>query len=229
LSSDEPAPGAAIIFDLDGTLADSELAHERALRAAAESRGMTFTHDWFRANCVGVGERGCFRMLATIHGAPMTDEMLSELVAIKLGRFLEAVEDGGVPAYPGAAELVAAVAAEVPVGVCSGSSRESVEPVLARMGISGLLRAVVTSGDVKRPKPAPEAYLLAARRLGAPPGRCVAIEDSPTGIASARSAGVSVAAVEHSFPRDRLARADAVAPTIAALSPAGLLALARRG
>jgi beta-phosphoglucomutase len=219
-----PTPGdTAVIFDLDGTLADSELAHERALLAAAQARGMTFSHEWFRDNCVGVGERGCFRMLAALHAVEMTDALLAELVALKLERFLAAVKEGQVPAYPGAVELVFGAAERARVAVCSGSSRESIGPVLGRLGLTGVLRAVVTSGDIALPKPDPEAYLLAAARLRVPPEQCVALEDSPTGIASAKAAGMRVVAVEHSFPRERLAGADEVVATIAGLSVEQLL------
>lgn len=219
-----PDPAHAVVFDLDGTVADSEAAHERALRAAAETRGMTFTPEWFRENCVGVGERGCFRMLAVRYGLPLSSELLGELVARKLESFLGIVAAGGVPAYPGALELVRGVAAKAPVAVCSGSSRGSVGAVLGRLGLDdGTLGATVTSDDISRPKPDPEAYLLTAARLGVPPARCIAIEDSPTGLTSARRAGMRVIAVEHSYPRERLDGVDAVVRTIGELSPELLL------
>ena len=209
----------AVIFDLDGTLADSELAHERALRAAAEIRGMTFTPEYFRARCVGLGEAGCFRMLAEEHGIAMDDALLAELIAAKLERFTEAVGGGGVAPHPGAVELVERVAgAGLPIAVCSGSSRGSVGPMLAAIGLADRFEIVVTSNDVTHHKPHPEGYLLTAARLGMAPAACVAIEDSPTGIAAAVASGMPVIAVEHSFPRDRLPGATAFARSIGDLT-----------
>jgi HAD superfamily hydrolase (TIGR01509 family) len=212
------------VFDLDGTLAESEAAHERALRAASETIGITFTHEYFRDHCVGVGERACFRMLASEHGIDLESEDVERLVASKLAAFLQEVGRGAVQAYPGAADLVRRAASRVPIAVCSGSNSASVSAMLEAIGIAPVLSAVVTSDDISRPKPDPEAYLLAAARLGARPSRCVAIEDSPTGIESARRAGLRVVAVAHSLPRARLVAADALADAIAHLDIDDLLA-----
>lgn len=204
----------AVIFDLDGTLADSELAHERALRAAAETRGMTFTHEYFRERCVGVGESGCFRMVAREHGVELEPGVLEELISKKLGCFREAVPDGGVVAQPGAVELVRACRAVMPVALCTGSSRESLEIMLGAIGLADAFGVVVTSSDVPAPKPDPAGYLLAASRLGLGPGACVAVEDSPTGVEAAARAGVRVIGVAHSFPGERLVGADLVVARI---------------
>lgn len=204
----------AVIFDLDGTLADSELAHERSLRAAAETRGMTFTPEYFRARCVGLGEARCFHMLAEEHGLELSEDLLADLIAEKLVSFTEAAGAGGVVAHAGAVELVEAARAVMPVAVCSGSSRASVGPMLRAIGLEGRFEIIVTSCDVSRHKPDPEGYLLAARRLGVEPGACAAIEDSPTGVGAAVAAGMRVVAVEHSFAGDRLPGAHAVVPLI---------------
>lgn len=204
----------AVIFDLDGTLADSELAHERALLAAAQTRGMSFTPEYFRARCVGLGEAGCFRMLAEEQGVAMDDELLAALIADKLGRFVGAVGDGGVMPHPGAVELVHAAAERMPIALCTGSSQGSVGPMLDAIGLGSAFEVVVTSAEVRRSKPDPEPYLLTASRLGVDPARCCAIEDSPTGIASGVAAGLRVIAVGHSFGRDRLDGAHAFVPSI---------------
>ncbi|MCC7389562.1 MAG: HAD family phosphatase [Phycisphaerales bacterium] len=215
----------AVIFDLDGTLADSEVAHERALLTAARTCGMSFTPDYFRERCVGLGEAGCFRMLAAEQGVGLDDGLLGVLVARKLALFTEAVGAGGVVAHAGAVELVRAAGAVMPVAVCSGSSRASVEPMLRAIGLGEAFGVVVTSCDVVRHKPDPEGYLLAAGRLGVEPGACCAIEDSPTGIAAAVSAGMRVVAVGHSFGPERLAGAHEVVGSIAELTVARLRAV----
>lgn len=212
----------AVIFDLDGTLADSELAHERSLRAAAETRGMTFTHEYFRTRCVGLGEAACFRMLAGEQGVPMDDPLLAELIAVKLSRFGESVGGGGVVAHAGAAALARAAAGAMPAAVCSGSSAGSVGLMMRAIGLEDVFGVVVTSADVSRQKPDPEGYLLAAARLGVAPGACCAVEDSPTGVEAAVRAGMRVIGVEHSFGPERLGGAHRVVRSIGEITLAML-------
>jgi HAD superfamily hydrolase (TIGR01509 family) len=100
----------------------------------------------------------------------------------------------GLPLQPGAGPLLAGLAAAgVPCGLVTASSRAIMEAVLA---VTGLRFGVTVCGeDVRRPKPDPEPYLLAAAGLGVPPAGCVVLEDSPTGVAAARAAGCPVIAV----------------------------------
>jgi HAD superfamily hydrolase (TIGR01509 family) len=100
----------------------------------------------------------------------------------------------GVAPRPGALDLVERLRdARVPIAVASNSQREFVERTLASAGpLDGRFQAVVSAEDVERPKPAPDIYLEACRRLSAEPGRCAAVEDSPTGVAAAVAAGMYV-------------------------------------
>lgn len=209
----------AAIFDLDGTLANSELAHERALRAAAETRGLTLTTEKFHTRFVGLGEAACFRLLGEEQGLAVTDTVLAGLIATKLDRFLDEVRAGAVSPWPGALELVRRTASAMPVALCSGSSADSVGAILHAIGLDRAFGVVVTSGDVRRPKPDPEAYLLTAARLGVDPAACVAVEDSPTGIASAKAAGLRVIGVEHSFPAAMLRGAHLTVRTLNEIQP----------
>ena len=107
----------------------------------------------------------------------------------------------GVPARPGALELLHAVReAGLPVGLASNSSREFVERVLAVAGLlDGHFDQILTADDVERPKPAPDLYLAACSALRVAPARTAALEDSETGVMSARAAGLFVVAVPY-FP-----------------------------
>jgi sugar-phosphatase len=127
---------------------------------------------------------------------------------------MEAVETRGLAAFAGAAARVAALGERWAVVT-------SCSPAVAtlRLRTAGLpLPAVfVTAADVSRGKPAPEPYLTAAARLGAAPGDCVVVEDSPTGIASGRAAGMAVVAVATTYPLAALSEAQARIPALAAL------------
>jgi HAD superfamily hydrolase (TIGR01509 family) len=95
----------------------------------------------------------------------------------------------------------------LPLGVATSSSRSEAEPMLRILGITDRFRAIVTSDEVKHSKPEPDSYLLAAERLGIAPEYCAAIEDSTTGVQSARQAGMTVLAVTNSLPAERLTAA----------------------
>src|SRR5690606_36880434 len=114
--------------------------------------------------------------------------------------------------YEGTLALIRAAAERCPVTVCSGSGRLSVEPVLRKLDLLNFLGAIVTADDVTRTKPDPAPYLLAASRLAVAPERCVAIEDTPTGVRSARAAACEVIGVAHTVPASSLAEAHRVVP-----------------
>lgn len=197
----------AIIFDLDGTLADSEPAHERAIRQVVEAEGMRVTPEQFVELCVGYGELPALRNIARANGRTLPEALLAELAARKQDVFEEDLKRTGVEAWPGAVDLVMKASEVGPAAVCSGSPRRTVVALLRAMGVMDVLGAVVSLDDVQRGKPDPEPYRLTAERLGCHPEDCVAIEDTPAGIASAVDAGLRVVAVGHSLDRSRLGRA----------------------
>jgi len=132
----------------------------------------------------------------------------------------------GVPPRPGAIELLDALAAaDTPIGLASNSSREFVERTLSTAGLlNGRFHCVVTADDVENPKPAPDLYLAACRELGADPGACAALEDSPPGVASAAAAGLFVIAVPY-FPDQTVPGASLLAGSLADPEVAGALGL----
>jgi HAD superfamily hydrolase (TIGR01509 family) len=128
-----------------------------------------------------------------------------------------------LPLLPGAVEAVRALGARWPLGLASSSNAPVIALVLERTGLDGVIRAWVSSEEVARGKPAPDVYLEAARRLGIPPERCVAVEDSSNGMRSAHAAGMAVVAVPmRAFPpaADALALASVTVEGIADVTPA---------
>jgi len=217
-----------VVFDFDGVVCDSEPLHERALRAAAESDGMGFTTETFREHFIGMGEVGCFRALAELHGRVLSGPEIAELSRRKVEAFGAVIDAEPPVPNRGACELIRAAAEAGAVALCSGSRRGEVVPILERLGVLGLFGAVVTADDVDEPKPDPAGYRLACARIGIAPGEAVALEDSPPGLIAARAAGLATAAVCHSYPRDRL-DADHIVERIDQLSIEVLLALATNG
>jgi HAD superfamily hydrolase (TIGR01509 family) len=185
---------AAVVFDNDGLLLDTEATWTRAEEALFERHGSSFTIEHKRGLIGTSRSTGAVKLEAMLdlpgRGTVLMDE-LHELV------MEEAL--GGAPPRPGALELLEAVRrAGLPVGLASNSARGFVERVLSVAGLlDGRFDAVVTADDVERPKPAPDLYLAACAALGAPPERSAALEDSPIGVAAAVAAGMFVIAVPY--------------------------------
>jgi HAD superfamily hydrolase (TIGR01509 family) len=124
-------------------------------------------------------------------GVPMEPAAISsETVARVAARY-----DQGPPLMDGAVEVVRELAGHWPLGLASSANRPMIELVLERSGLTGCFRTTVSSEEVARGKPAPDVYLEAAARLGVPPDRCAAVEDSANGLRSAAAAGMWVVAV----------------------------------
>lgn len=209
---------AAIVFDFDGVLVDSERLHCETMAEVMKGLGPPFDWAFYQENLMGLDDRGAFARLLERAGTEPSPEAVRRLVVRKAERFAALAGQGRVPAYPGAADFVRACAAAAPVGLCSGALRSDIEPVLASLGIADCFAETVTADDVERSKPDPASYrrcvqLLAARfpEAGIAPAACVAIEDTPDGIASARGAGLAVLGVASHLAPDRLLAAGASA------------------
>ena len=186
----------AVVFDNDGLLLDTEDAWTRAETVLFARHGSTFTSEHKR-ELIGTSPVTSAAKLEVMLDMPGRGaDLMGELHDLVMKETF-----AGVPPRPGAVELLEAVrAAGKPVGVASNSARAFVERVLSGAGLlDGHFDVVVTSDDVENPKPAPDLYLAACAALGAEPERAAALEDSATGVAAARAAGMFVVAVPY-FP-----------------------------
>jgi HAD superfamily hydrolase (TIGR01509 family) len=179
---------AAVLFDNDGLLLDTEVLWTRAEAQLFARFGQTFTIEHKREL---IGSSGPFAE-ATIErhlGQPgQGAALMAELHDLVMEEALR-----GVDPMPGAVELLDRL--EVPVGVASNSPRTFVERTLDVSGLRERFGCVLSADDVAHPKPAPDLYIALARALGADPRACVALEDSTTGVAAARAAGAFVIGV----------------------------------
>jgi HAD superfamily hydrolase (TIGR01509 family) len=208
----------AVIFDLDGVLVDSEQVWEDVRERLAVERGGRW-HERAQRDMMGMSSREWSRYMHERIGLRETPE---EINAEVVRRMLERYADGP-PWLPGALDAVRRLADAFPLGLASSSNRELIDAVLEAGGVSQLFRATVSSEEVGRGKPAPDVYLEAARRLGVTPERVAAVEDSESGIRSAKAAGMVVVAIPNAhFPPDAqaLADADVVLDSASSLTPA---------
>ena len=189
---------AAVIFDLDGVLVDSEQLWDDARRELVQERGGTWRPDATRA-MMGMSSLEWSRYVHDELHVDMAPEEISASVVERLQRLYRA----RLPLYPGAVETVAAVAERHRLGLASSSNREIIDLVLELADLRQFFEVTVSSEEVPRGKPAPDVYLEAARRLGVPAERCAAVEDSANGIRSAAAAGMKVVAIPNpEFPPD---------------------------
>jgi HAD superfamily hydrolase (TIGR01509 family) len=210
----------AVLFDMDGLLVDTEPLWFETESEVMARLGALWTKADQERLLGGSMEHtvGYLLAKATRPASPaevarwMTDGMLRRAAA------------GRVIIRPGARELLAEVAAEgIPYALVTGSQREFTEAVVASTGLN--FTVTVTGDDVSRPKPDPEPYRLAAKLLDAAPERCVALEDSPSGVTSATGAGCLVIAVPSLLPIPQ-APGRLVVPSLSDISLATLRALA---
>jgi HAD superfamily hydrolase (TIGR01509 family) len=201
---------AAVIFDNDGLTLDTEHTWTRAESALYARYGTEFTLDHKREMLGTSGERSALMMERHLGQPGRGDELRVELRELVHGE----LDGAGVEPMPGVIALLDALRDHgVPLGLATNSGREFATRALRAAGIYERFAAVVSAEDVERPKPAPDVYLAAAAELGAEPADCVALEDSETGVAAAKAAGMTVIGVP-SFPGIDLAEADLVVPSL---------------
>ena len=207
----------AVVFDLDGLLLDTEQVWDDVREGLVRERGGRW-HDRAQADMMGMSSTEWSSYLHEELGLAEPPEELNRIVVERM----EERYRQQLPLVDGAAEAVRRLAGRWPLGLASSSNRPLIDLALDLMGVAGLFRATVSSEEVDRGKPAPDVYLEAARRLGVKPEAAVAVEDSASGIRSAKAAGMGVVAIPNAhFPPadDVLELADVRLESLAALTP----------
>ena len=181
----------AVVFDCDGLLVDSEPCWTVAETELFARYGLSFTMD-YKAKLIGRSLPAAALVMAELFGEPQSSaaRLETELFAL-----VTEVVSAQAEAMPGAGELVAQIGNSVPVAVASNSPRALLDAALTRGGFTGVFPVSIAADEVSTPKPDPEMYHVACSRLGSNPERVLAFEDSMTGVASARAAGVRVVGV----------------------------------
>lgn len=195
----------AIVFDFDGVIADSERLHLKAFQDVLIPEGLPLSeHDYYE-RYLGYDDAGVLRELGKDLGVPMDASRMTALIERK-GRRYDDLSAAGEMLYPGAADFIrSAVAADVPIAIASGALTHEIEAILSRTGLLDLFPVIVGADQTERSKPHPEPYRTAFARLQAhtghalEPWRSVAIEDSKTGLVSARGADLRLVAVTNTY------------------------------
>jgi HAD superfamily hydrolase (TIGR01509 family) len=207
---------AAVVFDLDGLLIDSEPVWNAAREALVRERGGTWD-DRATTDMMGMSSKEWSSYMHDRLGVPMTPAEINDDVV----RRVASTYEQGLPLLPHALEAVRELAARWPLGLASSSNRPIIDLVLERAGLRACFAAVVSSEEVAHGKPAPDVYLAVARELDVDPKDCVAVEDSNNGIKSAVKAGMRTIAVPNRQFRpddDILASATVVVSSLAEMT-----------
>ncbi len=181
---------AAVVFDLDGVLLDSEQVWNQAKEELVHERGGTW-RDEAPHDMMGMSSLEWSAYLHDELGVDLDPGAISDAVVARL----EEIYRERLPLLEGAAEAVERLAERWPLGLASSSNREIIDLFLELSGLGRFFQVTLSSEEVARGKPYPDVYLEAARRLGADPAACVAVEDSSNGIKAARAAGIAVIAL----------------------------------
>lgn len=222
----------AVIFDFDGIIVDTEPIHYQAFQEVLNPLGLGYPWEEYIELYIGFDDRDAFREVFRKAARDLDEQFLDRLINKKADVFEKIVSEGVRP-YPGAVELVRSLSGVIPVALCSGALSRDIGPILRQLSISDAFDVVVTADDVRASKPDPESYLLAFSRLAMAfpeksiiPAECLAIEDTPSGIASALKAGLGVLAVTNSYPAEKLGDAASVTDTLETFTLSGLVSIA---
>jgi beta-phosphoglucomutase len=199
------------IWDLDGTLADTEMAHFHSWQIYCRKHGLELTWEEFKPT-FGLGNLDVLRMLIS---KDLTDVEMKPMSDEKEAIFRQ-VAGGDIRPMPGARELALHLhSLGVPQAIGSSAPPENVPFVLQALGLATLFAVTVTRWEVPAGKPAPDIFLRAAEKLGIATAHCFVLEDAPAGIQAAHAAGMRCIALASTWPEEALSAADLVVRSLA--------------
>ncbi len=217
---------AAIFFDFDGVIVDSELLHLNAFRRVLADENISLDQPEYFKELIGFDDRGAFRHMFQKHGRRLDDATFARVMERKKNAMLDILRQGQFDALPGVKELVRGLAKHYPLAICSGALRGEIEVMLKGIGLDDCFPVIVAAEDVSVGKPDPMGYLMTAdlvrQRTGLEflPEQCLIIEDAPSVIRSVKARGFKTLGVATSYPADQLNDADYV---VGSLEPSEVL------
>jgi beta-phosphoglucomutase family hydrolase len=208
----------AVIWDMDGVIADTAPYHLAAWQAAFEKRGVSFTEDDFRLT---FGQRND-TIIRDVLGAETSQREIDAISREKEADYRHKVKDKLKP-LPGAVELIKSLKEHgFRLALASSAPLENIQLIITTLGIDDCFQVIVSDKDVAEGKPSPQVFLLAAQRLGVEPKNCLVIEDAVAGVTAARRAGMLCLAVTNTHPRVKLTEADLIVDILETVSAKAL-------
>jgi len=211
----------AVIFDLDGTLANTEPLHFEAFAQILRNEGIELDREHYFRSLIGFDDHDCFATVLRENGRQVTQAALDELCARKASIYQGMIAGRDVT-HPGAAEFVRRCAERFPLIIATGTLRIEAETILGCAGLRRFFMDIVAAEDVEHGKPSPETFETALGRLGfllrlhppLEPAECLVVEDTAAGIEGAHRAGMPVLALCHDASAEDLKAAEIVRKSI---------------
>ena len=211
----------AVIWDMDGVIADTARYHLQAWQQTFRKRGVNFTEDDFKHR---FGQRNDTIIRDAI-GESISPDEVDTIAGEKEADYRRRVAQNLKP-LPGVIALINSLTADgVKMAIASSAPPENIQLVTRGLGIDNRFQAIVWGREVTEGKPSPQAFLLAASKLGIEPRNCLVIEDALAGVTAAKQAGMKCLAVTNTHPRTSLKEADLIVDTLEKVSTNGLVAL----
>lgn len=205
-------PLRAVIFDLDGTLIDTESLWDVAMTGLLKEKYGKEFDPHSKSLMMGVPGKESTEIFMGLYG--LTGNV-DEIKDLRKSYYIGTREQLGVKPMPGADALLKNLhAAGIPMAIATSESRKRTEETVERLGWKDFFSVIVVSEEVKHGKPAPDIFLEAARQLKCRPEDCVAVEDAPAGVESAKAAGMKVLGVRDARYQTDLSKADRVVDTL---------------
>ena len=215
----------AVIWDMDGVIADTGPYHFMAWQDVFHKRGVNFTEEDFQRN---FGKRN-----DTIVRYGMGDGISSEevdIITIEKEECFRRRVASNIKTFPGVIQLIKSLRAQgLKMAIASSAPMENIRLILQSLGIYDCFDAIVWGREVTEGKPSPQGYLLAAKKLGVKPENSVVVEDAVAGVVGAKRAGMKCIAVTNTHPEENLSEADLVVDILGSLKVVDLEALFTRG
>ena len=204
----------AVIWDMDGVIADTGPYHFKAWQEVFQKRGITFTEEDFRHY---FGQRND-TIIRNVLGKGLSPSEVDAIVDEKEINYRQRVRQNIKP-LPGAIKLLKSLSEYgFKIALASSAPMENIQLVTQGLGINNYFHSIVSGRDVTEGKPSPQGFLLAAKKLGIAPQNCIIIEDAVAGVTAAKRAGMRCIAVTNTHPRESLTGADLVIDTLETVS-----------
>ncbi|MFA6295995.1 MAG: HAD family phosphatase [Patescibacteria group bacterium] len=197
----------AIIFDMNGVIINDEAIHELAFKEVCKKYNIILTSQGYKDLCMGKTDEQGF--IEIIKKYKLDNVKISNLVEQKSTKYLELIPKN-IKSYPGVIDLIKKLHKKFILALASSSSRQEIEMVLNYFKIKKLFKIIISADDISKSKPDPEPYLLTTKKINQKPENCLVIEDSKSGIMSAKRAGMKCIAITTTHNEKELVGADVI-------------------
>ena len=195
----------AIIFDMDGVIVDSEPLHKESFLQIWKELGYENNHGIHFPDFYGTSDRTVWKAFIDKHKPKMH---IDELILLRKQRLIKLLRDKK-PIFDGVLPLIQHLASYCPIGLATGSVHHIIDEILKMDELRQYFRCIISSEDVSLPKPSPDIFLLASKKLNVEPKYCCVIEDTINGVKAGKAAGMNVVAITNTFSIDQLSKSGA--------------------